>query len=139
MKYLIIVLTILFLYSCTLDNKSGKKNELAGSTIQIPNLLIGEWGLAETISKGVETKCNVCPKIKFYNDQTATVIFPSGEKGNLKWTVSDKKLILTIIDNTIIREIFPDSQYEMKFTQEKDFIELELKQSGNEYSEILRR
>jgi hypothetical protein len=139
MKHLIIVLTILLLCSCNLDNQSGKKKESVKNTIQKPNLLIGEWGVYETISEGVAAKCNVCPKITFNNDQTATVIFPSGDTGNLKWTTSGNRLILTIIDSRNIAEIFPDSQYEMTFTQEKDWIKLEMKQTEKNYSEILRR
>ncbi|MCX6219476.1 MAG: hypothetical protein NTZ69_00620 [Bacteroidia bacterium] len=139
MKHLIIVLTILLLYSCNLDNQSGKKKGLGKNTIQNPNLLIGEWGVYETISEGVEAKCNICPKISFKNDQTATVIFPSGETENLKWTASGNRLILTIIGSRNIAEIFPDSQYEMTFTQEKVCIKLELKQTEKKYSEILRR
>lgn len=128
----------LFSYSCNHYSKPVEK-KLTNNAIQKPNLLIGEWGIYATISKGVKSTCNVCPKISFDNDQTAMVIFPSGDKGNLKWTVCDKKLILTIIDKTNIGEIFPDSQYEMTFTQKKDFIELELKQPEKKYSEILRR
>ena len=139
MKHLIIVLAILLLFSCNHDNRSGKIKDLVKNTIQKPNLLIGEWCVYETLNKGVKTMCNVCPKVSFSNDQTATVIFPSGVKENLKWTVSGNKLILTIIDNKNLAKIFPDSQYEMSFTKEKDFIELELRQTEKKYSEILRR
>jgi len=139
MKHLLIVLTILLLYSCNLDNQSGKKKELVKNTIQKPNLLIGEWSVYEHTSGGVDAKCNVCPKVSFNKDQTATVIFPSGDTGNLKWTTSGNKLILTIIDSKNVAEIFPDSQYEMTFTQEKDLIKLEMKQTEKNYSEILRR
>ena len=127
------------MYSCSLDNQSGKKKELVKSSIQKPHLLIGEWGFYEHSTGGVEVKCNVCPKVTFNKDQTATVIFPSGDTGNLKWTTSGNRLILTIIDSKNVAEIFPDSQYEMTFTQEKDFIKLEMKQTEKNYSEILRR
>lgn len=139
MKHLLVVLTILILYSCSLDNQSGKKKELVKDTIQNPNLLLGEWSVYEHIGGGVDAKCNVCPKVSFNEDQTATVIFPSGEKGNLKWTTSGNRLILTIIDSKNVTELFHDSQYEMTFTQEKDCLKLEMKQTTKNYSEMLRR
>ena len=141
MKHLIIVLATLFLCSCNLDNKSDDKKEFANDTIQEVEIdsLIGEWGIYATISDGVEANCNECPKITFNSDQTAMFVIPSGAKVKLKWTVNNKKLTLTTVDKSNVERIFPDSPYEITFTKEKGFIELELKQPEKKYSKILRR
>ena len=82
-------LTFLSLISCNLNKRSEEKNIITAesvskvksdSTLTKTKILIGEWDIYETISDGVVTKCNVCPKINFNNDYTAIIIKPSGEK-----------------------------------------------------------
>ncbi len=100
---------------------------------------MGEWGIYVSNNNGIETKCNVCPKITFGQDETAILTLPSGDISKLKWKTVDSKLIITYIQISDDRRTFPDSVYLMTFKKEKEFMELELEQTDKKYSKILRR
>ncbi len=117
------------------------------STSDFTKKIIGEWGIYVTVSyttlknstRKTEQLCNSCPKIKFTDDQIATIVYPNGDKENMTWQLKDKILILVNNDKRKKERFFSDTTYNMTFTQEKGFIELELRQKNGNYSFILRR
>jgi len=96
--------------------------------------LIGEWGIYVMGN----AQCNVCPKINFYADRTAIVKL-NGENQNIKWEIKSNILTIGNIDTNKVDRTFSDGEYEMKFTQEKEFVELQLTETKNNYSYTLRR
>jgi len=157
MKYSILLLIILTLFSCNLNTKSkvNQKDEL-DSTLFNTRKLIGEWiingtisynntrkfniekGEWEAISDKVESKCNACPKIIFNTDYTAIIKFPNEKRENLKWVINNRSIKLMYFEVTSFRAI-DEGEYEMNSTQEKKTNKLELIQKDKNYLYILLR
>jgi hypothetical protein len=157
-NYLILLLTILTVFSCNLNTKSRVKTtqELElDSTLFNTQRLIGEWiingtisynntrkfnvekGEWETISEEVEIVCAACPKIRFNTDNTAIIIFPNGKRERIKWNIKNRTIKIMYFEVTSDRAI-EEGVYEMNFTQEKKSSKLELIQKDKNYSYILR-
>ena len=148
MKHLTIALLTSLFISCNQDNKSVDKLSVSddrspleqdSSLIHSTDSLIGDWGVFATTSNGTQTNCNVCPRITFEKDGTATLDIPSGDKAKLRWKAEGLKLTIANIDSEVVQTTFLDSDYLMTFERKNKFLELELKQPDKNYSEILRR
>jgi len=156
MKQLVILITFLLLYSCHFDNKSTNKTRLSEDSLEkiksdsVIKKLSGEWGIYSTntttittvgnkkLETNSSTLCNVCPKVIFDSTRLGTVIKSSSDKESIKWEVTGNKLKIIYINNSLDKT-FPDSVYEMNFTQEKTIAELNLVQLEKKYSLTLRR
>jgi hypothetical protein len=94
----------------------------------------GEWGV---YAMG-DALCNVCPKIDFNTNSTAIVKI-NGEIQNIKWEKKGNVIILVNTDTNKTDRTFSDGEYELKFVQEKEYVELQLKEMKNNYLYTLRR
>lgn len=151
-------MTVLNSFFYLLDAQTTSKKELVNFTVETQktdsvnrteNALIGEWGIYvynstttkkkkhTTITETTSTCCNSCPSVTFNDSMTATINYAIDSE-NIKWKTKDNKLIIINIDKKSNRA-FPDSIYEMTYTQIDNSMELELKQKNNNYSIILRR
>jgi hypothetical protein len=101
--------------------------------------LIGEWDVMVTISEGIQAKCNACPKIKFFTDYTAIIIYPNGQSENIKWEIKNKTVIFKYLNEDAIDRAIDEAGYEMSFTQKEKSVELLLNQKDKNHSYILIR
>jgi|GEM_PF-2201639 len=126
------------------EKKDSYKNEISLKSKENLSNIIGEWGIYETIEytengtskTEINSVCNACPKIKFQNDQTGILTYPNGEMSLINWKITES--ILTIENENEKLKYF-DNNYEIRFTKENNFIELELKETKKKYSYILRK
>jgi len=146
MKYFSIVLTALFLTNCNPDKSIiDNKNSIIDTSSTTETLgIIGEWLISRTISQKadniMEIACNSCPRINFKNDNTAVLTKPTGDKENLQWKINNNKIALTNINRTHTDSVyFDNAQYEMTFTNKKEYMELKLTLTEKNYSYILGR
>lgn len=141
MKTILKFVLIILVSPCGLSsNKPSESNEEVqpSGKNQIDERLIGEWGIYVHNVNGVGMNCNVCPRIVFDDSNMATLILPSGDKEKYKWSESDNKLKIEFAGNDITESYLIDSEYKMKFDQQKEFIELTLSLTENEQY-ILRK
>jgi hypothetical protein len=142
MKQSLIILILLAFVSCnTKKPKINNENKIAekDSDAYLTNKLVGDWGISVEISEGIETSCNSCPKVKFETNGKATVSFPAGDNEVYKWSIKGKRLVLTLNENKNLCREFCDSEYEMKLSTEKDFVELKLTDIEKKGMRILRK
>lgn len=101
--------------------------------------IIGEWTISKTksIFSGNETQteteivCNVCPKVNFTIDQNAIIINPGGEREIYIWKITGNKISFVNIGSKKVDNATFSGEYELKFSQEKQFMELELFENMN--------
>lgn len=135
MKKIFIIIT--YFFALTIVSCSEKGN--SDNNIKFPFKnntsdtigLVGEWsccaiqsGTGDSIST---MQVNVCTIINFNIDNSAIVTIPSGDKGRLTWRLNKNKVILTNTDSTNKDNLyFNEGEYEMIFTNKKEYTELKL-------------
>ena len=86
--------------------------------------IIGEWGIYHHIINGIIASCNVCPRIRFNDSQTAVLTLPSGEKEKYTWSILEKSLKLGFVQDDDLKHYLPSSTYEMEFIKQDGYDEL---------------
>jgi len=95
----------------------------------------GEWGvyasfseeiISDSSSERTVVTCNVCPKIIFYENLTATLIYHSDKKENYNWNIESDTLQLEFIGDPKIVHYFTSQKYKMVFTNFDTSMELKL-------------
>jgi hypothetical protein len=102
------------------------------------NKLIGDWGIYVQIMNGLEMNCNVCPRIVFNDDNSATLTLASGENENYKWNSEKGILKIEFIGENMSEHYLKNSEYKMNFDQRKEYLELTLSLTEKEQY-ILRK
>jgi hypothetical protein len=128
-------------------------------SLVLKDSLIGEWGINSTILEnqsdtitsfdsitftrkttirtgGTSISCYSCPKVIFNSDFTAIIKYPNGDKENFKWSLIFDKLTISDIPTN---SVFYATEYQLIFTQKKEYIELELFEKEKGYAYILGR
>ena len=132
--YLLVLILIFF----NLNAQNASEND--------QKKIIGEWAISGTksiISENetqteTETLCNVCPKVNFTIDQNAIIVNSVGKREIYIWKIVGNKISFVNIGSEKVDNETFSGEYELKFSQEKDFIELELINNKNS-SIILRK
>jgi hypothetical protein len=143
MKYLCLILTVILLKACNSDKQivDNKSINVVNNTTN-KNSIIGQWTICKT-TRGtgdsiVEITANVCTIVNFKFDNSAVVVYPSGDKEFLKWDINNNKVRLTNINPTSKESVyFNDGVYEMNFTPNKEYTELKLTLPDKNYSYYL--
>jgi uncharacterized protein YcfL len=143
MNHLFLILTTILLTACDSDKKIAEnKGTIVVNTTSDKNTIIGQWTICKS-TRGtgdsiVEITANVCTIVNFKYDNTAIVVYPSGDKESLKWNVNNNKVRLTNINPKSKETVyFNDGVYEMIFTPMKEYTELKLTLPDKNYSYYL--
>jgi hypothetical protein len=146
MKLSFAILTFLILCSCENSTKINTVKNIDGENIlntqnddtnKIRKELIGEWGIYVLISDGIELNCNVCPRIKFEEQNNATITLPSGDIENYTWSLTTENLTLQTIDTESSENFLQNAIYKLNLIEEKEFTELIL--SLNKTEQVILR
>ena len=136
MKYSKTLLIILYL---SFNSISAQETKL-----KIESLL-GEWTISKTKSLNAskteesELLCNVCPVISFKKDKTIVVKNPGGSEEIYSFDIVNKKLLIKNLGEKKSYSTFKnDDSFSAKYTQAKEYVELELTDS-NDNSIVMRR
>jgi hypothetical protein len=107
--------------------------------------IIGEWTISKTISTNLvnadktETVCNMCPTVTFTHDQNVTIKNSTKTAETYIWKISNDKITFANIGaEKVENEIFY-TDFDLKFTEEKDFVELQLSDASKGFTYILRK
>lgn len=127
-----------------LSNHKGSCKAIASkssfdSTEFLKMNILGEWGIYGFKTDSSEVLCNVCPKVKFFDNNLAIITNPSNAKRNLNWSLDQKYLIINYLNKNVFDKDFPDSIYVVELIREKNLLELILKQETKGYSLTLRK
>ncbi|MWB92803.1 hypothetical protein GON26_00340 [Flavobacterium sp. GA093] len=103
-------------------------------TENISERLIGKWIIAKSISRGesgkskeMEVVCNVCPTIIFSTDQNCLVIKPDNKKELYIWKIANDQIsFINVGAEKNKNPIFDSADFKLKFSQLKEYVELEL-------------
>lgn len=141
MKYLLILPT-LFLLSCAQKEptvEANKRFNQYDTLCKITGGLSGEWWLYKITGSGFETTFNKSYKINFNSSNYSAIVLKPGSEEHIGWDVEYDKIHIKTKEPKIQDITFSDSTYAMEFTFDKQFIDLELKAVGGQYSYILRK
>jgi hypothetical protein len=103
-------------------------------TENISEKMIGKWIIAKSISRGesgkskeMEVVCNVCPTIIFSTDQNCVITKPDGKKELYVWKiVNDQISFINVGAEKHNDPIFDSADFKLKYSQLKEYAELEL-------------
>jgi hypothetical protein len=122
--FLLLAISIL-LFSC--KPKGNNKQSSANSEKQLP----GEWMISSFNNGAGEIVCNMCPRLEFKSDHSATVVLPSGDKTAILWTVIGDTLKLNYALDKSNPDPFGRKAYLMKFKSMDKYTSLTLVQTDN--------
>ena len=143
MKHLFLILTIILLTACNSDKQIvDNKSIIVINNTTEKNSIIGQWTICKrTWGSGDSIRgitANICTIVNFKYDNTAVLVYPSGDKENLKWNVNNSKVRLTNINPTNKESVyFNDGVYDMIFTPKKEYTELKITLPEKNYSYFL--
>jgi hypothetical protein len=143
MTYFKIFLALIFLTSC-IDKEERKVsnkdliNWVPANSYDPSSPIIGEWSISATMDDSSSTVCNVCPQVKFLNNNVATVLRSNNESLSYRWNIVADTIFFSYIRFSNNANIYFDGKYRFNVSKESKYIELQLK-SPKGYSYILRR
>lgn len=135
LKQSLVVFSTLLIVSCNYETKKDTEaKSFAQSQVenrQIHTNLIGSW----VIRINDLDNCNVCPTIRFSEDQSAAIA-SSDDSVKIWWAVKDGKLTIKNNGHLELGKIIDEGDYTLKFSRKKDFIDLFLKnvENGSTYT-----
>ena len=140
MKTIIVLFTILTIYSCDFEREIPKDPiKLEVSIDENGHYgILGEWVISVHKANGVNGKCNVCARITFTDSGSAILYKPSGDIETYRWVVSMDTLTLEFIGHKETSSYLPSSKYAIEFSEKAKFTEMTLSLPKNE-EYILRK
>ena len=107
--------------------------------------IIVEWTISKNISTNLvnlgktETVCNICPTATFTNDQNVIIKNSDKTVETYFWKISSDKITFVNMGAEKVKNETFYTDFDLKFTEEKDFVELQLFDRTKRFTYILRK